>query len=360
MKWLIPLFVILSGYAYVCHHLWTLLPLSVRAAGVTLSILLLLCMVAAFAWSEQLPVWISKILYETGTAWVFIFLYLLLVFLLLDLAGLAFPSVKPYFMHQWSGTIAIGVALVFIFGYGRWHYEQKKRVTLDLKTTKHLEQPLKIVMVSDLHLGYTIGKSETENWAGKINAEHPDIILIAGDIVDFSLRPLEKCDMFSALHRLKAPLGVYACSGNHDVMARADRQADFHAKTGIRFLNDETVLADNRIYIVGRRDRSYSHRKPLGDLLKGLDRTKPVILLDHQPYHLEEAEKNGIDLQLSGHTHRGQVFPVNLITDALYEISHGYLKKGATHIYVSSGLGIWGGKFRIGSQSEYTVINFHQ
>jgi predicted MPP superfamily phosphohydrolase len=81
-----------------------------------------------------------------------------------------------------------------------------------------------------------------------------------------------------------------------------------------------------------------------------------IILLDHQPYHLEEAEQNGVDLQLSGHTHRGQIFPINLVTDRVYEKSHGYLRKGNSHIYVTSGIGLWGGKFRIGTQSEYLVM----
>lgn len=359
MKWLIPLLIVVLGNAYVCRHLWMILPGSARAAGVSLCILFLLCIMAVFMWEKELPLWANKMIYTIGTAWIFIFLYLLMAFILLDFVQWIFPTTKTFFLHNWKGAATIGLFLILIFSYGRWHYGQKTRVSLDLTTDKPMTHPVKIVMVSDLHLGYTIGKKEMEQWADKINAEKPDVILIAGDIVDYSMRPLEKENIFTALHQLKAPLGVYACPGNHDVMAHAEEYAGFEQKSGIRLLKDETVLVDSTFYIIGRKDHSRMRRKPLKSLLEGIDKNKPIILLDHQPQHLEEAEQNSIDLQLSGHTHRGQVFPINLITDAIYEVSHGYKRKGKTHVYVSSGLGIWGGKFRIGSQSEYAVIDFH-
>ena len=109
--------------------------------------------------------------------------------------------------------------------------------------------------------------------------------------------------------------------------------------------------------MVGRDDRTNdANRKSIKELTKDLDNTKPILLMDHQPYHLDRTAAAGVDFQLSGHTHRGQIFPINLVTDNVYEKSHGYLQKGNTHIYVSSGLGLWGGKFRIGSQSEYLVL----
>ena len=112
----------------------------------------------------------------------------------------------------------------------------------------------------------------------------------------------------------------------------------------------------DQLYIIGRDDESNPQRKSLSQLTAGLDRSKPILLLDHQPHHLEQAQQAGIDFQLSGHTHRGQVFPINLIVDRMYERSHGYHRRGHTQYYVSSGIGIWGGKYRIGTQSEYVVI----
>ena len=113
----------------------------------------------------------------------------------------------------------------------------------------------------------------------------------------------------------------------------------------------------NGVTIVGRDDRSNPRRKSVGQLMSGVNRDNYIIMLDHQPYHLEESEQNGVDLQLSGHTHRGQVWPLNWVTAAMYECDWGLWKRGKTDYYVSSGIGIWGGKFRIGTDSEYVVIN---
>lgn len=109
--------------------------------------------------------------------------------------------------------------------------------------------------------------------------------------------------------------------------------------------------------MVGRDDRSNHQRKKLTEIVSGLDHKKPIILLDHQPFHLKEAEENGVDLQISGHTHNGQFFPGQFFVKRMYDLGYGYMKKGKTHYYVSSGLGLWGPQFRIGTQSEIVVIN---
>ena len=136
-----------------------------------------------------------------------------------------------------------------------------------------------------------------------------------------------------------------------------NKSESFIKKAGIRLLKDEAVLVNDAFYVVGRDDRTNEvNRKSVVELTNGLDHSKPILLMDHQPYHLDRTEAAGVDFQLSGHTHRGQIFPINIVTDYVYEKSHGYLKKGNTHIYVSSGIGLWGGKFRIGTQSEYLVL----
>ena len=113
------------------------------------------------------------------------------------------------------------------------------------------------------------------------------------------------------------------------------------------------------INIIGRDDRTNLRRASVETLIKKTDTSKFTILLDHQPYHLEEAEKAGIDFQLSGHTHYGQVWPISWIEDAIYENAYGPLTKGKTRYFVTSGIGIWGGKFRIGTRSEYLVATIH-
>ena len=183
-----------------------------------------------------------------------------------------------------------------------------------------------------------------------IYAEHPDLVLIAGDIVDFSFRPVIEDDMASEFRRIEAP--VYACLGNHEYYAGEPDAEQFYREAGINLLIDSSVAVDG-VRVIGRDDRTNPKRKSLSQLVG--DDSLYTIVLDHQPYHLEEAERQGVDFQLSGHTHRGQVWPLSWVTDALYECSWGSHQRGATHYYVSSGLGIWGAKYRIGTQSEYVV-----
>ena len=152
-------------------------------------------------------------------------------------------------------------------------------------------------------------------------------------------------------------MGVYACLGNHEYYAGVDKCADFFKKSNIQLLRDSSTLVDSTLYVVGRDDNTNPRRKSVQQLVAGLDKSKPIILLEHQPTDLGESVKNSIDLQFSGHTHSGQVWPISAITKRIFEKSHGYLKKGDTNIYISSGMGIWGGKFRIGTQSEYVVFN---
>ena len=164
----------------------------------------------------------------------------------------------------------------------------------------------------------------------------------------------------------KAP--VYACLGNHEYYSNQPKASRFYREAGITLLQDSVAKIGN-LCIIGRDDRTNMQRKSLAmimeearkkgfisDLHLGKHSNEFLILLDHQPYHLEEAEQNGIDFQFSGHTHHGQVWPVSWVTDALYEKAYGSLQKGNTRYYISSGMGIWGGKFRIGTQSEYIVL----
>jgi len=253
------------------------------------------------------------------------------------------------------GTLAIVMTVVFVYGY--FNYLNTRRVELNIEISKPIS-PLKIVAMSDLHLGYGIGKAELDKWITLINRENPDIVLISGDIIDNFIKPLEGQNL--TLEKIKSRYGVYACLGNHEYIgtpSKISHSLDFLQKAKITVLRDTAMLVNNEFYLIGRDDRSNSKRKSIPELLQPLDTTKPIILLDHQPFHLDETAKNGIDLQFSGHTHHGQIPPANWIAKRIYEVSHGYLRKNNSHIYVTSGIGIWGGKFRIGTQSEYVVIH---
>ena len=351
---IVALTVMLVMQGFVSWHVWRVLPFStpVKVVIVLLMLLALCCMVMQFK-SDSLPLGMATAMYEIGNSWLIIMFYLLMAFLVLDIGRLV--HLVPATWLKANGITSLvmtGVLLVTFIG-GNIHYHNKQRQEINLTTNKHLDRPLKIVMLSDLHAGFHNPRTEVGRWVNMINAEQADLILIAGDIIDGSVRPLKAQGTAEELKRLNAP--AIACLGNHEYITGLNKALDLLNETGIRILRDDT-LSIAGVTIVGRDDRSNRHRKSVEQLMQGINRENYVILLDHQPYHLEEAEQNGVDLQLSGHTHRGQVWPLNWVTKKMYECDYGQWRRGGTDYYVSSGMGIWGGKFRIGTDSEYAVI----
>ena len=212
-------------------------------------------------------------------------------------------------------------------------------------------------MAADTHFGLLSEKSHAERLVKEINALNPDIILLPGDLFDDDIQPFLDQKMDKILSKLHAPYGVYASLGNHD---RHDGTMEELINTlensGIQILYDEKIDVEGLFTLIGRKDRIDPDRLPLDFLMNDVDRTKPIILLDHQPYELEIAQQAGIDLMVSGHTHGGQVFPGNLITGAIYENDWGYLQKEQMHSVVTSGFGFWGPPIRIGTRSEIVSI----
>lgn len=253
-----------------------------------------------------------------------------------------------------KSTVIIASILIAILVYGNVNYYDKKRVEINMTTEKTIGNDTKIMMMSDLHLGYHNRKSEFEKWISIIEKENPDLILIAGDIIDISTHPLTEENVSEAFRSIKAP--IYACLGNHEYYSGKAKANNFYNDSHINLLKDQTANV-GELTIIGRDDKTNKSRKTLKELCEGTDNNRFRIVLDHQPYNLKQAEENGIDLQLSGHTHHGQVWPINWITDMIYECAYGEHQRGNTKYYISSGMGIWGGKFRIGTQSEYAIIN---
>lgn len=368
MGYVIIVLLYLLGNYYVFHHLWVAMPPNLvgRISIVSFAVIAVFSFFVVFLFGNSMPIGLTRFLYTVGTSWLFIMLYFFIFFLVNDLIGVSnrflhfMPSdaITRYTKDNWVGlTFMVGfITMLMICGYLKYTWKVRVDVPIQLSKTLSHRDSLKIVAISDLHLGYGIGKKEFEGWIEKINNENPDIVIIGGDIIDSSVRPLIADDVASSFHKIKAPLGIYACLGNHEYLSGSSESMNFIKQTGVNLLKDMVAEIDSTFYIIGRDDKMNPKRKSLEQLTEGLDKTKPIILLDHQPFHLEDAENNGIDLQFSGHTHRGQVWPISLVTDAIYEVSHGYKQKGDTHVIVSSGIGIWGGKFRIGTQSEYVVI----
>lgn len=353
---------LLAGLGYSLGHIWNILPFPLLLKGICTGILALCFLVMFFNFIvglDRLPMKWSEVLYEVGFSSIFVMLYAVLLFAVLDL-GRACHLVPRSLLHDsvW-GSISVFVILFGLFLYGNLHYEKKYRQPVTLTTPKKLKKSLKIVMLSDLHLGYHNRKGEFHRWVSLVNKEKPDLILIAGDIIDGSIRAVREQAMKEEFLRLKAP--VYACLGNHEYYSGEAEARKFYKDARIHLLIDSVAEVDG-INIIGRDDRTNARRAPLSLLCSRVkDKGLYTILLDHQPYHLEEAEESHVDFQLSGHTHYGQVWPISWIEDAIYEDAYGPLKKGNTHYFVTSGIGIWGGKFRIGTRSEYLVVTLsHQ
>ena len=311
---------------------------------------------------DRVPLWLARIMYLVGNSTLFVMLYLTMLFLALDLGRLLHLVPPSFLKDSVAGSLTVLAVMVGIFTYGNIHYHQKVRVPLEIDTQGRVTKPLKLVLMSDLHLGYHNPRAEFARWVDMVNAEQPELILIAGDIIDNSIRPLMEENVAEEFRRLRAP--VYACLGNHEHYGGESRARQFFQDAGIHLLCDEAVVLPEHgnLAIIGRADRTNSRRKSVGQLVKTLPaeettRKMPyTILLDHQPLHLEQAEQAKIDFQFSGHTHYGQVWPISWITNAIYECAHGTHQRGDTRYFVSSGIGIWGGKFRIGTQSEYVVL----
>ena len=301
----------------------------------------------------KMPVFLSHTMYEVGTGWLIFTLYMVLFLLAFDLLRLC----RVPFNY---GFILSLIFTVVLLGYGYYNYRHPKTNTINIALDKPLAgdaKPVKIVAVSDLHLGNGTRKTALKRYVKMINEQNPDLILIAGDLIDNSVVPLYTEKMMEELTELKAPLGIYMVPGNHEYISGIRKSMQFIKETPIHLLRDEVVTLPGGIQIIGRDDRSNKSRLSLQELVKNIDPAKPVILLDHQPYNLSDTENAGIDLQFSGHTHRGQVWPISLITDHLFDQSYGYRKWGNSHIYVSSGLSLWGPPFRIGTDSELVVFN---
>ena len=354
--WFVLFFILpLVGLSYVLWHVWCLLPLGTggKSAVVTVCVLAFSTLFLNFSHAiDRFPMWLARVCYEVGNTSVFVLLYLVILFLLMDLGRLLHIVPKTVLYANWYTAAAVTVLMVAVFAAGYANYMHKARHSVALPTAKIAAKGVKLVMMSDLHLGYHNNRKELARWVDMVNAERPDIVLLAGDVVDGSLRPLWEEDMAAELRRIKAP--VYACLGNHEYYAGIDGSLDFYREAGITLLRDSAATVGG-ITIVGRDDRSNRHRKSIGALMRGVDTSRYVILLDHQPYHLEQAERAGVDFQLSGHTHHGQTWPISWITESVYEDAYGPWRRGGTRYYVSSGIGIWGAKFRIGTCSEYVV-----
>jgi predicted MPP superfamily phosphohydrolase len=319
--------------------------------------------------SRYMPYWLSSLLKLVGSYWlaVMFFSFILLPFMDIAAGGLALYSVEASLSILILGSLLCLIVLGLMLR-GSWNASnpivRNYEITIPKGAGKLKE--LRIAVASDLHLGTIVGNKKLQVLVDRMNSLKPDLILLPGDVIDDDIKPFIRHNMGGIMKQLKAPLGVYAVLGNHEYMGGHIKEFTEQMRaSGIDVLMDRSVRIADSFYVIGRKDKAAESIKPNGrmqleELLADVDQSIPLILMDHQPHRLDKAEAAGVDVMLSGHTHRGQMMPNHYITRRLFELDWGYLKKGNLHAIVSSGYGTWGPPIRIGSRSEIIelVITF--
>lgn len=318
--------------------------------------------------------YLSDALVWAGSFWLAIMLYAFLLVLVFDLLRLVNHYV-PFFPDWFTGNIersryllflgsAALVTLVVAAGFVNARNPRVQTMEITIDKPGGNVQSMHAVVMSDIHLGTMIGNGFFERVVNKVNHLSPDIIFLPGDILDEDLEPVIRQNIGETLKQLHAPMGVFAIMGNHEHIGGAENAFDYLNTHGMTILRDSVVKVRESFYLVGREDRDIlrfggEQRLSLASLMEQTNKEMPVILLDHQPYYLEEAAALGVDLQLSGHTHHGQLWPLNWITRAIFSISRGYGKIGGMHVYVSNGVGTWGPPVRVGNRPEIVSLKIH-
>lgn len=255
-------------------------------------------------------------------------------------------------------------SIIFAIAYSAWgawnaYNPRIRNITVEIKNLPSAWVDKKAVQISDIHLGHIYGKKFLRNIINKVNSQKPDIVFITGDLFDGMDGELG--GLVSPLGKIQASGEIYFITGNHETYLGVDRSVSALKGTPIKFLDDEMITIDG-MQILGISYPAPSEKKNLSQTLEKItefNSQKPSILLHHHPNMAEEAKKLGINLQLAGHTHRGQIFPFQLITYLINGRYHnGLTKEGDFSIYTSSGTGTWGPMMRTSGRSEIVVLNF--
>ncbi len=322
---------------------------------------------------------LPTVLYEEmtliGAYWLAFMWYFLLVITALDLLRLFdrwLRLVPVEIKRNLNPALGLGVVVlvVSIVSYGAWNARHPQVNHYDVTIAKQAG-PLKqlhVVMVSDIHLGTIVHNGNLTKMVNMVNELKPDLILFAGDVFDENIESSNKQQVSDTFRKLSAPYGVFAVLGNHEYIGgNAEEAINYLGDAGVKVLRDSSQEIAGSFYLMGRDDRSGARfngalRQDLKTLMQGVDRSLPIILMDHQPSQLEEPAEQRVDLQLSGHTHSGQLFPIQFITRRIFEKDWGLLRKNNFQLIVSSGYGTWGPPVRLGNTPEVVdiMIKFDQ
>lgn len=313
----------------------------------------------------------NPVLKVTGSYWLAAFFYLLLFYLLIDSFDLLNSTFKllPSWLDFWQSRKVFSLGLIMtllILLIGSWVAQNPVLTRYDININKRCNvKDMKIVFISDLHIEALARTDYMETAARTITALQPDLILLGGDIVEGALDQAAEEKLERIIGGLQAVNGIYAVLGNHEYYGgQVEQITAYLEKLNIRVLRDAVMENAGGIYIAGREDYGGGHfqtgsRKPLVQILTGINPEQPLILLDHQPQDIGEAKKAGVDLMLSGHTHGGQLFPAQWVTKAMFVIDRGQWNEGNFNLIVSTGLGLWGPPLRTSARAEIVVIDLH-
>lgn len=329
---------------------------------------------------------VAIVIRRISTYWIGIMLYSLLYVVLFDLLRLIakHTKLKNTLLFSRGSVISIGSVVVAcavatcLYGIFNARNIKVNEYSVTVNKSCGSDKHLKAVLVADLHMGYAIGVDHITNMVKKINEQNADIVIIAGDIFDNSYDGMDDPEGIKAqLKSIKSKYGVYAVYGNHDIdekilmgftfdwggkQLNSEKMTNFIKECDIKLINDESVLINDEFYLVGRRDTDKpgtedGTRAEISELTKDLDKTKPIFVLSHEPDELQKTADAGADIDFSGHTHDGQLFPGNLTIGLFWENPCGMIKKDNMYSIVTSGVGVYGTFMRIGTDAEICSVD---
>lgn len=329
---------------------------------------------------------VAIVIRRISTYWIGIMLYSLLYVVLFDLLRLIakHTKLKNTLLFSRGSVISIGSVVVAcavatcLYGIFNARNIKVNEYSVTVNKSCGSDKHLKAVLVADLHMGYAIGVDHITNMVEKINQQDADIVIIAGDIFDNSYDGMDGPEGIKAqLKSIKSKYGVYAVYGNHDIdekilmgftfdwggkQLHSEKMTNFMKECNIKLINDESVLINDEFYLVGRRDTDKpgtedGTRAEISELTKDLDKTKPIFVLSHEPDELQKTADAGADIDFSGHTHDGQLFPGNLTIGLFWENPCGMIKKDNMYSIVTSGVGVYGTFMRVGTDAEICSVD---
>lgn len=329
---------------------------------------------------------VAIVIRRLSTYWIGIMLYSLLYVVLFDLLRLIakHTKLKNTLLFSRGSVISIGSVVVAcavatcLYGIFNARNIKVNEYSVTVNMSCGSDKHLKAVLVADLHMGYAIGVDHITNMVEKINQQDADIVIIAGDIFDNSYDGMDDPEGIKAqLKSIKSKYGVYAVYGNHDIdekilmgftfdwggkQLHSEKMTNFMKECNIKLINDESVLINDEFYLVGRRDTDKpgtedGTRAEISELTKDLDKTKPIFVLSHEPDELQKTADAGADIDFSGHTHDGQLFPGNLTIGLFWENPCGMIKKDNMYSIVTSGVGVYGTFMRVGTDAEICSVD---